>query len=281
MNWWEIEYEGTDPEENVAILFEHGVAGSELLGPNRVKVFFKGTQAELASANEIAKQVGLVLINQRPVKNENWVQKCSEVWEPVVVGEVRLLPQIGEQQPLQAQVRGGTKDLRIIPGFGFGTGHHESTRLALSLMQSEPLLKSSTVNVLDVGTGNGVLSLAARALFKASVAAIDNDEAALINASENLELNSHLAPISFSCGVLNSEFGEYDLILANIYAEVLCAYKQQFFDHLRPNGYLIMAGVNLDTVQEIYEKFSKEEWEYCQEQQENRWIGLLLRKLEV
>lgn len=281
MLWWEVRFSGAEIEEKAAELFEFGVAGVETVSADVVKVFLKGSQEDLQALCKHADTIGLKKISSEEIKNQNWVQQCQEIWEPVIVDKVVLLPVIDEasdKQPSAASLSGSSLQIKLIPGFGFGTGHHESTRLALKLMQSRAISEMKPQRILDVGTGNAVLSLVARGLFGARVQALDNDETALVNARENLEINSKLAPIEFYSGLLDHRFGKYQLILANIYAEILCGYEEHFYRHLETGGYLIMAGVNRDTVPEVYEKFRSERWTKVAEIEENSWLGLLYSK---
>jgi len=137
----------------------------------------------------------------------------------------------------------------IEPSMGFGTGHHATTRLCLELLQQ---IDVRDRRVIDVGTGSGVLALAAWRLGASSVAAIDNDADALQNARENIERNGATGTIE----VLNVDLSSVslrpaDIVLANLTAAVLQRHADSLKQLVASSGGLIVSGFSGDEIEEI------------------------------
>ncbi len=132
-------------------------------------------------------------------------------------------------------------DLIINPGEGFGTGHHETTALCGDMLRS--LLTDRTISsLLDVGTGSGILAIAAKKMRPdLRVTAIDNDPDALRNAAENIEMNGLTGAIALSTTPLSRLRKRYDIVVANIISSTLIALSP----HLQQKTlrYLLLSGI--------------------------------------
>ncbi len=138
----------------------------------------------------------------------------------------------------------------IDPSTGFGTGHHETTRLCLALLQDRDLHR---LRVVDVGTGSGVLAIAAALLGAASVTAFDEDPEALRNASENVERNG----VSLVVNIQEIELASYaappaDLVLANLTGAVIERNAQSLMQLVAPGGTLIVSGFTHAEVDAVF-----------------------------
>ena len=128
----------------------------------------------------------------------------------------------------------------IDPQMAFGTGHHETTRLMIQVMQQIPLAGE---RVLDLGTGSGILAILARKQGAASVLGIDNDPDAIDNARHNALLNQ-VDQIDFQVGDIGLISGDtFPVILANIHFEVLKDLALQFYHALPAGGRLVVSGL--------------------------------------
>ena len=164
----------------------------------------------------------------------------------------------------------------------FGTGHHESTQLMIAGL--ETWLKEG-MNVLDVGTGSGILAIIADKLGADSVIAFDNDPVALKNAFENAQLNDTSGNVKFflaSPEMLKSS--EYDLIMANINRNVLIKYADLFAELLKDNGKLILSGLLLHDEPEMLRIYYQAGFVLVQKNAIKDWLLLVLelrnRKVE-
>lgn len=187
-------------------------------------------------------------------ENEDWAEGWRNGLRPRRVGE-RIIVAPTWTKP---ETREGDEVLWIDPQMAFGTGEHATTRGVLRLL--ERVIEPDD-RVLDVGTGSGVLAIAAARLGASGVVAVESDEDALINARENVERNEVAARIALVHGLVDDAYldryprGSLDLIVANVLSGVLVPLLPAFFRALRPareassssghkrSGRLILGGI--------------------------------------
>jgi ribosomal protein L11 methyltransferase len=157
-------------------------------------------------------------MNVREVPNEDWLGEWKKGWQPVEIGRLVIAPPWSEVKAARDRVV-----IRIEPGMAFGTGTHETTRLCLKAIMR--FFKGGSF--LDVGTGTGILAIAAAKLFpQARVAACDTDAEALEIARENARLNGVAERIDFRVGSVDESGSEpvtasADFVCANLQADVI------------------------------------------------------------
>ena len=157
-------------------------------------------------------------MNFREVSNEDWLGEWKKNWQPVELGRLVIAPPWSEVKAAKDRVV-----IRIEPGMAFGTGTHETTRLCLKAIMR--FFKGGSL--LDVGTGTGILAIAAAKLFPdARVAACDTDPEAVEIARENARLNGVAERIDFRVGSLDESGGEpatssADFVCANLTADAI------------------------------------------------------------
>ncbi|MCI5223774.1 MAG: 50S ribosomal protein L11 methyltransferase [Candidatus Electrothrix sp. AR4] len=132
--------------------------------------------------------------------------------------------------------------IEMDPGMAFGTGQHASTKLALALIET-CFQTIPAKNVLDIGTGTGILSMAAGLFGAERVIAIDNDPEAVRVATENIAHNNLEQKITPSADDLASITGNFDLICANIIHDVLVDMAPAIVGLLAANGSVVLAGI--------------------------------------
>lgn len=232
---------GERADELAVVAGENGASGAEIVSPHEFITYVQDSGVRLDEVLIALRLMGATVRSCLPVEEENWVQRSAAVWSEVTVGDVRLIPVPDASAPSVASDESVV--LHLIPGAGFGTGHHASTRLALQLLQHELLRARPPARALDFGTGNGVLALAAAKLYDCRVEAIDVDSDALRNAADNCALNGTAELVTFSPAPLTSVEGPFDLVLGNIYAEVLCAYEKHLWRCSKPSALAVLAGL--------------------------------------
>lgn len=138
----------------------------------------------------------------------------------------------------------------------FGSGEHETTASCLELLPTISGIKGS--RVLDLGSGTGILALAAARLGAAAVLAVDLEEAAAVSCQENVVLNDLESQVVTVCGEL-SAVGEqsFDLILANIYADILLPLADQLVGMTSPGGQLLLSGIPLQDKFDIVQRYTR------------------------
>jgi ribosomal protein L11 methyltransferase len=152
-------------------------------------------------------------MNVRVVAQRDWLEEWKQSWQPVEIGRFIIAPPWSN-----IDERADRLIIRIEPGMAFGTGTHETTRLCLDAIQQH----YSGGSFLDVGTGTGILAIAAAKLFPhAHIEACDTDEDAVAIARENAALNGVLDQINFRAGSVDDSTASADLVCANLTADVI------------------------------------------------------------
>jgi len=179
----------------------------------------------------------------RVIQEEDWLSSWKKYWAPELVGNHFLI------LPCWIKFNKEFKDKQIIkidPGAAFGTGSHPSTYLCLEKMEN---ILFSDKNVLDIGSGSGILSVAARLLGAKEVCAVDNDYLAINSTKSNFQLNfgnlnklnTYLGP--FNEVILKNQLEQFDFVLCNILAEVIKGMIPNIYKCLRNNGVVIFSGI--------------------------------------
>ncbi len=204
------------------------------------RVFF-GSAAERDAAGRVLAGRAEVDASPLDVPDEDWARRSQEALGTVRVGRLVVAP------PWLAQGAAERPDdlvVTILPSMGFGTGHHQTTRLCLALLQGR---NPAGLSVLDVGSGSGVLALAAWRLGAAPVLAVDDDADAVAAAGENLELNGAAAAITLRHGDFRLMPGlAADVVLANLTGTLLLRQAGTLAAAVAPGGSLIASGLTLD-----------------------------------
>lgn len=178
--------------------------------------------------------------------DEDWASRSQAGLTPIRVGRLVVTPPWHASSP---EVRDHPVVVVIEPSMGFGTGHHATTRLCLgALLAADPAGK----RVLDVGTGSGVLALAASLLGAASVEAIDTDPDAIASARDNLALNPSAGRVALRVADAGEESPRpADLVLANLTGASLVRLASRLAGLTAPGGRLIVSGFTLDEGDEV------------------------------
>jgi len=265
--WIEIVAVRPDAEECSGLLYELGALGIEVINSSSVRAFFQNPPDNLVVLIE---GMGFQVASATAVPKENWTGQCPEMWESVEAGALRIRPV--ESAAVAAALPAVPEEIRIIPGLGFGTGHHTATQHVLHLLQEVP--RAPVHSALDLGTGSGILAIAIARLFNCATLAIDNDPLALENAAENITIN-HATGITLSEGTLEEAQGSFDLIAANLYAELLVSLAPALKEKLNRGGFLALSGIAEGLGPEVEAAFG---WRPTCKRVEGGWVGLLYQK---
>lgn len=209
------------------------------------------------------------------VNLEDWSSSWKVHFKPLRVGTHLLIVPTWEEA---AQLPGDLV-LRIDPGMAFGTGGHETTRLCLELLEKvmEQRDLTASPSLLDLGTGSGILAMAASLLGAGRILALDIDPDAVDVARENLVLNNLSDRIE--CGIvpLESLTERFDIILANILAEELVRLAPYLTERLNPGGALILSGILAEKEPLVLLGFDSLPLEYCRTATAGEWVAMLYR----
>lgn len=243
---------------------------------DRWRVFFRSASSRDAAREALASDAS-VDTSSIEVPDEDWARRSQSSLTAIDAGGLIIappwdIPGAGDK----AEGRRQKADLPVIviePSTGFGTGHHATTRLCLLLLQQ---LEVRGARVLDIGTGSGVLALAAWKLGAEDVVAVDNDPDALDNARANIERNGAGPAID----IIQDDLGglriqRADIVLANLTGAVLVRYAAELRSLAVDGGYVILSGFAPEDLAVIRTAFAG--LEVIEEQVEGEWAAVSLR----
>ena len=208
-------------------------------------------------------------------QNKDWLDEYKKGVAPVAVGKFYVRPSWCERSQDPALI-----DLLIDPALAFGSGHHESTNMCLALLSE---LTCAGMSALDVGCGSGILSIAMKKLG-AKVSACDTDEQAVAATQQNAEKNGvQIDKIWLgSVSNLNKQSSsataqpQFDLIVANIIADVILILSADLKKALKPGGKLVLSGILEKYKDRIEQAFS--DLNFVQMKKQNEWLSFVYER---
>ncbi len=212
-----------------------------------------------------------VRVSPVDVVGEDWARRSQAELRSIRVGRFVISP------PWDVPQRAAPADVVLIvePSMGFGTGHHATTRLCLQALQ---LIDVRGARVLDVGTGSGVLAMAAARLGALQVTAVDIDVDALASAAANLVLNNLSATIDLrQLDYRHERLHPADVALANLTGGMLSTSASRLLTTCRAGGCLVVSGVLRTEEHDVVAAFGDDvtvSWRGSEEE----WVGLVLQK---
>lgn len=205
---------------------------------NTIKAYIQEKLYQKEKADELIERFKTyeveINVEQELILSQNWNAQWESDFKPVEVDDLLYI-----YAPFHEKKDGFSQSILIQPQMSFGTGHHQTTWMISKFMFS---LNLKNKKVLDVGTGTGVLAILAHQLQAASVIATEIDEISFNNAKENIQLNN-INDIQVLYGDIDVvETNSFDVIIANINANVLKSHLEKYSTLLVKNGTLILSG---------------------------------------
>lgn len=243
-----------------------------------ITIFFASAVQRDEARRALAIAVPEARVTPLEVDDEDWARRSQQHLGPIVIeritvraGDSDRAADTGNRQQPGAP---GPIDLVIEPSMGFGTGHHATTRLCLAGLQHlERTGRLVGRTALDVGTGSGILALAARALGASRALGLDYDADAIASARHNLPLNPYLDEVEFRLSDLTRDaLPPADVVTANLTGALLCRTAPALVGAVGPGGSLIVSGL-LDSERErVAAAFVRLQpvWEL----REDEWVAL-------
>jgi len=209
----------------------------------------------------------------RELKEEEWAEAWKTHYEPQHIGRCLVVcPSWQGYLPSDGEVV-----ITLDPGMAFGTGLHPTTRMCLEALEEH---LSRGARVLDVGTGSGILAIAAAKLGASAVLALDTDPLAVKIARENVLANGVGRTVEVKEGSLEMAKGAlFDLIVVNILARTIAdLIEKGLLDHLKPEGLLIAAGIMASEEEEARKTLRERGLKELSPLQKGDWVTLIGRR---
>ncbi len=220
-----------------------------------------------------ADELGALKIMTASVKDEDWSENWKQYFKPLEIGE-RVLIQ-PEWQPLETET--DRVVFKVNPGMTFGTGSHDSTRFCIE--EIEKHIKPGG-NMLDLGCGSGILSIIALLLGASHCDAVDIDPNAVDVAYSNLALNglekerySVISGDIIEDEAVRKSFGKYDLVAANIVADVIIALAPYVRAFMKPNAVFVCSGIINERAEEVKSALTAANLKLLSTKQSDEWTA--------
>ena len=211
-------------------------------------------------------------IETTTIQDSDWENSWKDYFDILNIGEKFVIVPTWREYENEE----GKYVINIDPGMAFGTGGHETTSLCIKNL--EKYVKPHD-NVIDVGCGSGILSIAASYLTDGSLKAVDLDKLAVDVSRENFALNNLENRIEVEeASLLTKETKKYDVIVANILAHIIELMLEDAYKLLEDGGYFITSGIIKDKKDELLEKMLKQGFKLVEETSDNEWYSFVVTK---
>ena len=205
----------------------------------------------------------------RQIHEDDWAHARKAYYKPEKIGRVVIKPSWEQYLPTEDEVM-----IALDPGMAFGTGTHPTTRMCVQLLQEEI---NRPLDMLDLGTGSGILAIIGAKLGARQVVASDIDPVAVKVARENAELNQVSDRVTFFEGDLLKAHtsGQYDLVVANIIADIIVKLIPDLHRVLKPGGHFVASGIIDRRLEEVKELLSKHNMEIVRIETDQEWRAVV------
>lgn len=261
-------------ETKVKIYLSDNAAGHDMLHS------VKDSLAQLKTLDE-ENRYGRLELSLENLNEEDWANNWKQYFKPLEVGEKILILPEWETLPEQTERTVFT----VNPGMSFGTGSHNTTQLCIE--ELEQCITAGKSSVLDLGCGSGILSIISLLLGAKDATAVDIDPNAVEIAYQNAARNGISTDIyrAFAGNILTDDTliqkiaeKSYDVVVANIVADVILALAEIVPDFLKSGGTYITSGIIADRKEEVIERYSHSSFEIINIREKGDWVSVVMRK---
>ena len=226
-----------------------------------------------------AEQVPFTIDTSASLREEDWATAWKQYYHPTHLGKrLVVCPSWEEYTPAPEELV-----MTLDPGMAFGSGTHHTTRLCCTLMETLPI---ENKRVLDMGTGSGILSIGALMLGAREAVGVDIDPVAVRTAAENAAQNGFDEQrfTALAADLIHQPLpeeitrGGFDLVLANIVADVIIALAPAIRHHLREGGHLVASGIISPRCEEVLAALHENGFTLIEKREQEGWCALILQK---
>lgn len=215
---------------------------------------------------------GKLEVLQSTFAEEDWAENWKKSFKPIRLGRHMVV----KPGWADCEILPEDKVIEIDPGMAFGTGTHETTGMCVELV--EKYVKSG-MSAIDVGTGTGILAIAAAHMGARDVLAIDIDRVAVRVAAENICINGFEGVIRCKAGDLLENVDEQaDVVIANIIADVIIMMAEPVKRHIRAGGTFICSGISAERRQDVLDALENAHYEVLDVCQRGGWCAMAARR---
>lgn len=267
MQYLSFDFEITTPAESeqlIALLSDQGFEGFEETDA-ALHAFIQQDRFSQADFASVVQLFSTMTYTSTTVENINWNKQWEESFEPVVVNDF-----VAIRAHFHQPITNVKHEIIITPKMSFGTGHHATTHLVIEQMAA---IDFKEKDVLDFGTGTGILAILAEKLGAAEVLAIDIDEWSITNAKENI-LQNTCSKIVIEQHNSIPLVKKYDVILANINLNVITANLKAIKTVAKPACKIIFSGFLITDENSMKENVSAAGFRYISTHQNGNWIAM-------
>jgi ribosomal protein L11 methyltransferase len=257
---WELEITGVNENDDVviAVATEYSPVNEGKISELLEKLVDQNVIKEFSVAGDI-------------LQEKNWNQLWEKSREVIHISErIVIKPTFKEYESTDDEIV-----ITLDPKMSFGTGEHESTKLAVRLMEKYIKAKGK---VLDVGSGTGILSIAAIKMGAAFAVAVDNDPWCYENCIENCALNNveeRINVVEGEIDIIPEE--DFDLVLANIQINILLLISEKIKTKLKNNGIVVLSGLMLNDEKEIINHYQSIGFKFIEKKVIDEWIAIVFK----
>lgn len=247
---------GPSPTVCVTGYFSGSISRPEILDTAADELFIHGFESGVITSIEF-----------RTIEKQDWLAEWKKYWRPTEIGKFVIAPPWSD-------IESDKIIIRIEPNMAFGTGTHETTQLCLKAIGEN---YSPDFSMLDVGTGTGILAIAAAKLGGRHIFACDTDVDSVTIARENAVLNDVTSQIQFAAGPIDNQTPQFDLVCANLTLDVIQPILGLLLD--KTKNWLLLSGILAVQETDIRDELSKFQISKFNLEISGEWISVLINKV--
>lgn len=243
-----------------------------LLKNDSIETVIETIKHQITQLTSYEIDIGRNKISTVDVQEEDWATAWKQYYHPVKISDTfTIVPTWEEYEASENE-----KIIELDPGMAFGTGTHPTTFMCIQAL--ERTVKKDDV-VIDVGTGSGVLSIAAALLHAKKVVGVDLDEVAVKSATDNVALNHVQSTVDIVHGdLLQGSKDQVDVIVANILAEVILLFVDDAAKKVKRDGYFITSGIIVQKKDAVLDALMNAGFKVEEVMQEEDWICIIAKR---